>query len=56
MKAVILVAGPQKGKSVTGFLGGTPTSICHFFHLSVHPSIRLSVRLLRTISQELYII
>ena len=30
------------------FLGGTPTSICHFFHPSV--------RLLHTISQEPYII
>ena len=34
------------------FLGGAHTSICHFFS----PSVCLSVRQLRTISQELYII
>ena len=33
------------------FLGGAPTSVCHFFHLSIHPSIHpfvhpsLSIRL-----------
>ena len=30
------------------FLGGAPTSMCPFFH----PSVRLSIRLLRIISQE----
>ena len=42
------------------FLGGTPTSKCHFLrpsvHPSVHPSVRPSVRPSRTISQEPYII
>ena len=34
------------------FLGGAPASICHFFCLSVHLSVRLSIYLLCTIFQE----
>ena len=29
--------------TVSFFLGGGPTSICHFFYLSVHPSVRPSI-------------
>ena len=50
--------------TLSKFLGGAPTSICHFFHLSICLSVRLSIHLpicpfvclsiclLHTISQE----
>ena len=38
------------------FLDRAPTSMCHFFCLSVCPFVHLSVRPSRTISQELHII
>ena len=43
-------------KFFISFLGGAPNSMCHFFHLSVHPPTCPSVRPLCTISQEPYII
>ena len=38
------------------FLCGAPTSMCHFFTSSISLSVHLSVHLLYTISQELYMI